>query len=164
MSVNEKMKAIADTIREKTGGTGLLTLDGMAAAIKAIETGGGLKFKFGSFTVAEPTKTITIQHGLGILPKMAIVYATQTSTVNGYTRLIFFISAELAISPNQSFGTAVMNVMNGNSGPLMFTSNNPYNEWKSNIGSVTENSFTIGSNGYANMFYTELNYEWLVLG
>ena len=41
MSVNEKMTAIADAIRAKTGGTGPLTLDGMAEAIKSIEEGGG---------------------------------------------------------------------------------------------------------------------------
>lgn len=41
MSVNEKMKAIADAIRGKTGGTDSLTLDAMAAAIASIEAGGG---------------------------------------------------------------------------------------------------------------------------
>lgn len=41
MSVNEKMTAIADAIRGKTGGTTALTLDQMAAEIAGIETGGG---------------------------------------------------------------------------------------------------------------------------
>lgn len=41
MSVNEKMTAIADAIRSKTGGTEPLMLDGMAAAIAGITTGGG---------------------------------------------------------------------------------------------------------------------------
>ena len=41
MSVNEKMKAIADAIRGKTGGTEGLTLDQMATEIAGIETGGG---------------------------------------------------------------------------------------------------------------------------
>jgi len=36
MSVNEKMTAIADAIREKTGGTETLTLDEMAQAIRSI--------------------------------------------------------------------------------------------------------------------------------
>lgn len=40
MSVNEKMTAIADAIRAKTGGTEALTLDGMAEAIASIEAGG----------------------------------------------------------------------------------------------------------------------------
>ena len=39
MSVNEKMTAIADAIRTKTGGTDSLTLDGMAEAINGLEIG-----------------------------------------------------------------------------------------------------------------------------
>lgn len=41
MSVNEKMTAIADAIRDKTGKTDTLTLDQMATEIAGIETGGG---------------------------------------------------------------------------------------------------------------------------
>lgn len=41
MSVNEKMTAIADAIRAKTGGTEPLTLDGMAKAIAGIQAGDG---------------------------------------------------------------------------------------------------------------------------
>lgn len=41
MSVYEKMTTIADAIRSKTGGTELLTLDGVAEAIAGISTGGG---------------------------------------------------------------------------------------------------------------------------
>lgn len=40
MSVQEKMTAIADAIREKTGGTDALTMDGMAAAIPAVHAAG----------------------------------------------------------------------------------------------------------------------------
>lgn len=41
MSVNEKMTAIANAIRAKTGGTAPLSLDQMALEIAAIPTGGG---------------------------------------------------------------------------------------------------------------------------
>ena len=41
MSVNEKMTAIADAIREKTGRTEPLTLDQMAQEIAGIQVGGG---------------------------------------------------------------------------------------------------------------------------
>lgn len=54
MSVNEKMTAIADAIRAKTGGTDLLSLDAMAAAIAALEVGGG---KFGDYSVVSGTFT-----------------------------------------------------------------------------------------------------------
>lgn len=41
MALIDKLSAIADAIRGKTGGTDPLTLDAMAEAIAAIETGGG---------------------------------------------------------------------------------------------------------------------------
>lgn len=41
MSVNEKMTALADAIREKTGRTDTLTLDEMVTAIQEIEDGPG---------------------------------------------------------------------------------------------------------------------------
>ena len=41
MSINSKMTAIADAIRDKTGKTDSLTLDQMATEIAGIETGGG---------------------------------------------------------------------------------------------------------------------------
>lgn len=41
MALTDKLTAIADAIRGKTGGTGLLTLDQMATEISGIEAGGG---------------------------------------------------------------------------------------------------------------------------
>lgn len=76
MALTDKLTAIADAIRGKTGGTDPLTLDGMATAIAGIEAGGGgggeaveLLFET-TFSVAESifttTKTTlaTIQTGL----------------------------------------------------------------------------------------------------
>lgn len=40
MALIDKLTAIADAVRGKTGGTDLLTLDGMAAAISGISSGG----------------------------------------------------------------------------------------------------------------------------
>jgi len=41
MALTDKLSAIGDAIREKTGNTALLTLDAMPAQIRAIQTGGG---------------------------------------------------------------------------------------------------------------------------
>lgn len=66
MSVNEKMTAIADAIRAKTGGTDLLTLDGMAAAISAIQAGGGdIWIQSGEIVRVEDT---AINYGFGGIP------------------------------------------------------------------------------------------------
>ena len=40
MALIDKLTAIADAVRGKTGGTNLMTLDGMAAAISGISSGG----------------------------------------------------------------------------------------------------------------------------
>lgn len=40
MALTNKLSAIGDAIRAKTGGTELLTLDAMPTAIAGIETGG----------------------------------------------------------------------------------------------------------------------------
>ena len=81
MSVNSKLTAIADAIREKTGGADALTLDAMAAAIAGIETGGGsYKVVHGSFTPAESTTIgntggYAITHGLGEKPSLFVLRA-----------------------------------------------------------------------------------------
>lgn len=59
MSVKSKMTAIADAIRNKTGGAEPLSLDGMAAAIGGIQTGGGAALLFRA-EVTEPVSLITI--------------------------------------------------------------------------------------------------------
>ena len=43
MALIDKLSAIGDAIREKTGTTELMTLDAMPAAIQGIETGGGIE-------------------------------------------------------------------------------------------------------------------------
>ena len=45
MALTDKLSAIGSAIREKTGGTELLTLDAMPAAIQGIQAGGG-KLKY----------------------------------------------------------------------------------------------------------------------
>lgn len=56
MSVNEKMTAIADAIRAKTGGTDTLTLDQMATEIANI-SGGGVEIN--AITASELPSTVT---------------------------------------------------------------------------------------------------------
>ena len=67
-TVNEKMTAIADAIRAKTGGTDPLTLDGMATAIAGIETGGGGMSDEEYIKLIERTATeITLPEGLTVI-------------------------------------------------------------------------------------------------
>ena len=75
MSVNSKLTAIADAIREKTGESGSLTLDAMAAAIAGIEAGGG-NVTSGFFSLDANTAAYgyELTHGLGVIPKFFIVF------------------------------------------------------------------------------------------
>lgn len=80
MSIHSKMTAIADAIRGKTGGTALLTLDGMAAAIASIASGGssnGLAYDMGEFVLDADTNAnldIIVPHNLGEKPGFIIVW------------------------------------------------------------------------------------------
>lgn len=65
MSVNEKMTAIADAIRAKTGGTVALTLEEMATEIESIESGGDstdtlVEYLCGNYTDIVDEKTTAL--------------------------------------------------------------------------------------------------------
>jgi hypothetical protein len=89
MGVNEKMTAVADAIREKTGGTDLLTLDGMAEAIAGIQAGGDIldcTVLSGEITPAEDVSDKYTLVNSSDLPEGVKVYKNALS--------MFFISAE----------------------------------------------------------------------
>ena len=74
------VQAIADAIREKNGLTDTYTVSQMAAAISAIEAGGGglpSGWATGTFqrTPANMTKEVSIEHGLGAVPRYVFVLA-----------------------------------------------------------------------------------------
>ena len=73
MSVQEKMTAIADAIREKTGGTEPIGLDEMAAAVSDMRlSNGNYYFEFATFDTYAPS--YTIQHDLGVVPTFACYF------------------------------------------------------------------------------------------
>jgi hypothetical protein len=67
MSVHDKMTAIADAIRGKTGSAEKLTLEGMAAAIAGITVGGGGMdgVYMAQVTPDSDVGEIVVEHGLG---------------------------------------------------------------------------------------------------
>ena len=73
------VQAIANAIRTKNGLTDTYTVSQMAAAISAIETGGGglpEGMTTGTFqrTPANMTKEVSIEHGLGAVPRYVIAF------------------------------------------------------------------------------------------
>ncbi|MGN0133626.1 MAG: hypothetical protein ACI4AO_02795 [Anaerotignum sp.] len=80
------IQGIADAIRAKNGKTEKYTTDQMAAAVLALESGGGgLPTGFNAIAKGTVTldsavrggKTFTVEHNLGEVPDMFIIYATQ---------------------------------------------------------------------------------------
>lgn len=83
MSVNSKMTAIADAIREKTGDAALLTLDGMATAISGLSITTE-KTETGTLTASGST-SLTISHSLGAVPTLVMIYNTMEETLESGT-------------------------------------------------------------------------------
>lgn len=96
MSLNEKMTAIAAAIREKTGGTDLLSLDAMAAAIPAVYAAG----KSAAETACHAAHYAAVVHGSGgislsfplpFYPDALIVMAADMRTGSGQVVLYNFL-------------------------------------------------------------------------
>lgn len=108
MALTDKLAAIADAIRGKTGGTELLTLDGMVDAINTIQTGSGgtgLAYDMGEFILDADIKSNSsslinnpIPHNLGATPDFILVWTdhwagiteapyTDTTTMVGFAWL-----------------------------------------------------------------------------
>lgn len=88
MALTDKLTNIADTIRSKTGGTDLLTLDQMVTEIENLQIGiGGYKVEFGSFTPASDTGTngYIVNHSLGKIPQI-IAFYTETMMRDYYNK------------------------------------------------------------------------------
>ena len=67
-------------------------LDGMAALIESIQAGGGggCKIATGAFTLAEPARNITVNHGLGVVPNFGLI-TVNTSYSNESNTLFTFV-------------------------------------------------------------------------
>lgn len=83
MALTDKLTAIADAIRGKTGGTEELTLDGMVTAIAGMEAGGeGFAYDMGEFVLDEDTQAnngLAIPHALGEVPGCVLVWTEEFS-------------------------------------------------------------------------------------
>lgn len=114
MALTDKLTAIADAIRSKTGTSESLTLDAMVTAIDGISagitptgdinitengefdvtefakaivnvaSGGDVQMVTGTVTPATQTSLLEIEHGLGKVPNFAIVFIYQTGVSIGH--------------------------------------------------------------------------------
>lgn len=78
MALIDKLTAIADAVRAKTGGAELLTLDQMAEAISEI-SGSSMpadivEIATGTFSVSSVVQNYTVQHGMKNTPLFAVLF------------------------------------------------------------------------------------------
>lgn len=78
MALTDKLTNIANAIREKTGSTRTMNLEGMAAAIAGITGGGGagLAYDMGEFVLDADEKILnpSLPHNLGEIPEFILVW------------------------------------------------------------------------------------------
>lgn len=156
------LTAIADAIREKTGGTAVLTPAEMATMITGIETGGGLPdgvsaIASGTFT---PTSTITtsysVEHGLGTTPDFFIVVASDTIPYGNAFMHESFV--RFSFSYNNKTYSGVRSYSSANSTAAV----NSYSQvLTDNSGCVSGSHFTISHVGMNERLLTFFTYRWI---
>ena len=133
-------------------------LDGMAALIEGIESGG---FPNGTFTLTEARNNVTIEHNLGTIPSFAM-YIIKNATASNNSRIY-----GCGGIPNVSyfrFGKTTRNqiVLEAKSDALTIEleASNPC--W---IGSLNEHTMDVGTQDGNRNFLLEagVEYLWLVL-
>lgn len=155
MSVNEKMTAIADAIREKTGGTELLGLDAMAQAIAAI---GGVSVPIDKISagIVVPTSGAvytTIPHNLGVVPNFIVIVAPWYRG----TTLSKMILSLVALNPSaQNTYYYAMGYINSNGSHVGYSYGNYpiYDKW----GTDAVDMYTVVSSTYLRPGY---DYYWI---
>lgn len=114
-TAKEKLTALADSIRSKSGATGPLTLDMMTEAVNALSTGEAMPegFALGEFTATEDNKngSFSISHPLGSVPYIILVWADTKERATGHLRSIIKMNMDVVFdeelsenSPSVIFG------------------------------------------------------------
>lgn len=167
MTAKEKLTALADAVREKTGETGLLTLDTMTSLISSLEGGGGASLPngwgTGSFNTTPQTikGDIEIEHGLDAVPDVVIVFCENTSpagyAVRGLIR--FNLSPELdeetgLYYPNDSDGRLFQFNATGTATTLLIDSG---------TGMDTNKTIYIPKGNSYTMYVPAFTYRWIAI-
>lgn len=150
MALIDKLTAIADAIRGQTGGTALLTLDDMAAAIAGISSGGGggsgLAYDMGEFVPEADTLGFgtQISHNLGEKPGFILVW---TDDYVGVTNPYDNVTALGFVWFNQIMGLEnwFTSSMKGEGTTVNFTQNAAKDGM--NVVKPTSASYTLKSDG-----------------
>lgn len=141
MALTDKLTAIGDAVRTKTGGTDLLTLDQMATEIANISGGGGgdIDFNIEQITVQSSASTSFTQ--LTLTPDVnknniwIIPLRSNTGSSNAYVRWTGYPGLVIKLLKK----APVLKLFNGSTG-------SSYSPWYG-YQSSTDNSLTINEDG-----------------
>ena len=141
-------------------------LDGMAALIESIETGGGLTHNSlyiaasGTFTVAERTEMsndnrFILQHNAGVIPLLVSITASKVSKISDFKNGIFFRNQK----PTNPDSSVVYSLVTRKA------STNFYESYKSETGNVSSIEWTTEQVSLVNYnstvyFNTDITYSW----
>ena len=170
MALIDKLTAIADAVRGKTGGTDLLTLDGMAAAISGISSGGLpsviAECEVQTFTPeADTNDNITFELGMEEMPTHIMIVADFPSVVARS-----FVAYYGGFPQEDSAGDGTIN-MRGDfkyciASGIDYIGANPNSSNKNRTGvwNLTNKGFTFRSNYYGGKFtYFRAGYTYTVV-
>lgn len=157
---------IANAIRAKGGTSAQLAFpDGMAAAIAAIEAGGGggINATAGTITVATDTNDYVITHGLGETPKFfAIGMNSDASNLTGKNYILIGAfgfsdyAIQYRISLNSS-GSTVSGICKGV--PITINSSS-----RQSISEANENTIEVASYTGSQKLVSGTTYYWVAIG
>ena len=160
MALIDKLTAIADAIRGKTGGTEKLTLDQMATEIGAIETGASLpgvsNMTYGEFIPASDVSTITIEHGLGEKPHIVALWATGEKKPAQFSMSFFVQTQTTDINQIAGFHVAL-----DNAGSRFYSDGSHTS--RGGISSANVIAFTVAQGNSVKYLTAGTTYCWLAI-
>lgn len=168
---------IANAIRAKGGTTGSLAFPtGMAEAITAIQAGGGsggdTKLAVGMFVPAEDITSMTIEHNLGVKPKIFVMFSyPQGLKQNAITAISSYTSAavkdfslwrELTVVDYTTNDTTTSFSTNHRTSMITLAGMDNSNLSNVPVGTVDETNFYITDKG--KIMQSGQKYHWVAIG
>jgi hypothetical protein len=167
MTAKEKLTALADAVREKTGETGLLSLDAMTSLISSLAGGGGDSlpngWATGSFNTTPQTikGDFEIEHGLGAVPNIIAVFCDNTNLapylVKGLFRLNFddeYVEEEGLYYPTMTAGRTFY---------INSTGSTITSATDAGAGFDTDKTFYVPSITTNTMYVPAFTYRWIAI-